>query len=140
MPCRVSLRLTGSSAGERVGLWLARFLIAGMQMRRGTAVALPRSKGTTMSIRASSQERARCNQGAQPREDGPREDERRPGRNLHSDPTPAPDPSPVPDPNPPSGPMGPEPLPGVIPSRPAPGGGADPEESAPHRRDGGRTL
>ena len=43
-------------------------------------------------------------------------------RDLQSDPTPSPDPSPLPDPNLPAGPAGPEPLPGVIPPRPSPGG------------------
>jgi hypothetical protein len=47
-------------------------------------------------------------------------------RDLRSDPTPAPDPSPVPDPNVPPGPSGPEPLPGVIPPRPAPAGNESP--------------
>jgi hypothetical protein len=51
---------------------------------------------------------------AQPVEDDPDVES-----DLRSDPTPSPDPSPVPDPNVPSGPKGPEPLPGVIPPRPA---------------------
>jgi hypothetical protein len=42
-------------------------------------------------------------------------------RDLGSDPTPSPDPSPAPDPDVPKDPQGPEPLPGIIPPRPASG-------------------
>lgn len=78
-------------------------------------------------MKVSKQEQAQSDHPAKPREKEPHSE-----RDLRSDPTPAPDPSPVPDPMLPTGPTGPEPLPGILPRRPGPAAEASGAEDVPY--------